>query len=70
MISNLIHAIVPFDEEQAYIAGHLYVETQEKGLSFGDRSCLSLGMAKSMAVLTADRSWSQVDCGVDVQLIR
>jgi len=69
-ISNLIHAVVPFDEEQAYIVGHLYVETQVKGLSFGDRACLSLGKAKNMAVLTAERPWSQINCGVDVQLIR
>jgi ribonuclease VapC len=69
-IKNLVHAIVPFDEEQAYIAGRLYTETQEKGLSFGDRACLSLGKTKNMAVLTADRPWSQVNCGVDVHLIR
>ncbi len=70
MIKNLVHSVIPFDEEQAYIAGHLYINTQEKGLSFGDRACLSLGKAKNMAVLTADRPWSQVDCDVDVQLIR
>ena len=70
IISNLIHAVVPFDEEQAYIAGRLYIETQSKGLSFGDRACLSLGKAKNMPVLTADRPWSHIDCGVDVQLIR
>jgi len=69
-ISNLVHAVIPFDEEQAYIAGHLYLETQAMGLSFGDRACLSLGKAKNMSVLSADRPWSQVDCGVDVQLIR
>ncbi len=69
-IKKLVHAIVPFDEEQAYIAGLLYIETQAKGLSFGDRACLALGKAKNMPVLTADRPWSQVDCGVDVQLIR
>lgn len=69
-IKNLVHSVIPFDEEQAYIAGQLYIKTQEKGLSFGDRACLSLGKAKNMSVLTADRPWSQVDCGVDVQLIR
>jgi len=69
-IKNLVHSVIPFDEEQAYIAGQFYIKTQEKGLSFGDRACLSLGKAKNMSVLTADRPWSQVDCGVDVQLIR
>jgi PIN domain nuclease of toxin-antitoxin system len=69
-IKNLVHTVVPFDEEQAYIAGHLYTETQAKGLSFGDRACLSLGKTKNMSVLTADRPWSQIDCGVDVRLIR
>lgn len=70
LINNLIYAVIPFDEEQAYIAGQLYTKTQSKGLSFGDRACLSLGKAKNMPVLTADRPWSQIDCGVDVQLIR
>lgn len=70
IINNLVHAVIPFDEDQAYIAGHLYAKAQTKGLSFGDRACLSLGKAKNMPVLTADRPWSEVDCGVDVQLIR
>ena len=69
-IKNLIHAVIPFDEEQAYIAGRLFIETQTKGLSFGERACLSLGKAKNMAVLTADRPWSKINCGIDVQLIR
>jgi ribonuclease VapC len=69
-VNNLVHAIIPFDEEQAYIAGHLHLKTQAKGLSFGDRACLSLGKAKNMSVLTAERPWTQIDCGVDVYLIR
>jgi ribonuclease VapC len=69
-IKSLVHAVAPFDEEQAYIAGGLYIETQAKGLSFGDRACLSLGKVKNMAVLTADRPWSQVNCGVEVHVIR
>lgn len=33
-IRNLVHAVIPFDEEQAYIAGHLYIKTQSKGIIF------------------------------------
>ena len=70
IITNLIYAIIPFDEEQAFITGHLYKETKIKGLSFGDRACLSLGKIKNMSVLTADRKWSELNCGIKVDLIR
>ena len=68
LIKNLVHAVIPFNEEQAFIAGYLYTETKVKGLSFGDRACLSLGKVKNMPVLTSDRKWSEVDCGVQVEI--
>ena len=70
VITNLVHAVIPFNDEQAYVAGYLYAETQVKGLSFGDRACLSLGKAKNMPVLTSDRKWGEVNCGVNVEIFR
>lgn len=70
IITSLIHEIVPFEEEHAFIAGYLYPETQSKGLSFGDRACLSLGKSKKLSVLTSDRMWAEIHCGVHVELIR
>jgi len=70
LISNLVHAVIPFNEEQAFIAGYLYSKTQAKGLSFGDRACLSLGKTRNLAVLTSDKKWSEVNCGVKVDVFR
>jgi ribonuclease VapC len=36
--------IIPFDEEQGFIAGLLRAETKSLGLSLGDRACLSLAI--------------------------
>lgn len=70
IITSLVHTIVPFEEEQAFLTGYLYAKTQSKGLSFGDRACLSLGKLKKMPVLTSDRKWSEINCGVQVEVIR
>lgn len=70
IITTLIHTIIPFDEEQAFLTGNLYSKTRSQGLSFGDRACLSLGKLKKLPVLTGDRKWLEVNSGVKVELIR
>lgn len=62
--------VVPFDADQAYSAGLLRSVTRSRGLSLGDRACLSLALHLSVSVLTADRVWTELDLGVDVQLAR
>ncbi|MGA9981532.1 MAG: type II toxin-antitoxin system VapC family toxin [Candidatus Sulfotelmatobacter sp.] len=62
--------IVPFDEEQAKLAGDLVTQTRPVGLSLGDRACLALGMALKAPVYTADRTWKKVRVGVRVHVIR
>ncbi len=59
-----------FDGEAAYEAAALRKITRRKGLSFGDRACLALAKGLKLPVLTADRSWAELDIGVDVNLIR
>lgn len=44
--------------------------TRRAGLSFGDRACLALGLRLGKVVLTAERRWTTVDVGVQVQLLR
>lgn len=39
-------------------------------LSLGDRCCLALGRRLSAVVMTADRAWSALDAGVEVQQVR
>ncbi|MDD1625912.1 MAG: type II toxin-antitoxin system VapC family toxin [Methylococcaceae bacterium] len=59
-----------FDKQQARIAGSLWQQTKELGLSLGDRACLALAIHLDLPVLTADKIWQQLGIGVSVQLIR
>ncbi len=62
--------IVPFEKEQALMAGCLYVSCKHLGLSLGDRACLALAKSKNLPVLTADRVGSNRDLGLSIQTIR
>ena len=59
-----------FDRQQARIAGSLWQQTKELGLSLGDRACLALAQHLDLPVLTADKIWQQLNIGVSIQLIR
>lgn len=59
-----------FDGDSAFAAGGLRRATRHKGLSFGDRACLALADRLALPALTADRSWAELDIGVEVVLIR
>lgn len=61
---------VPFTSEQAAIVASLRPITRKLGLSLGDRACLALGLQRNVPVVTAERSWKQVDVGVCVETIR
>jgi PIN domain nuclease of toxin-antitoxin system len=60
----------PFDRETALLAGALREATRTRGLSLGDRACLALARMRGLPALTADRSWAELDLGVEVRLIR
>jgi PIN domain nuclease of toxin-antitoxin system len=62
--------IVPFDPAQAEDAAELRLPTRRLGLSLADRACLALAKSVGAPALTTDRAWSDVDVGVDVELIR
>jgi len=61
---------VPFNEEQARIAGGLVAQTRALGLSLGDRACLALGLILKAPVYTTDKSWKNLQLGVRIHLIR
>ena len=65
-----VAAVVPFDGDQADLAGRLRRTTRHAGLSLGDRACLALGLALGLPILTADRAWRDLNIGADVRLIR
>ena len=62
--------IEPFTPEDGVMAGRLWLETRQAGLSLGDRACLSLGFRLGCSVLTADRVWASLNLSLDVQIIR
>jgi PIN domain nuclease of toxin-antitoxin system len=69
-IGALTLQVVDFDQPQALRAGGLRAETRSAGLSLGDRACLALAGARRVPALTADRRWSTLALGAEVQLIR
>jgi PIN domain nuclease of toxin-antitoxin system len=62
--------VVIFDAAMGAQAGILRRRTRALGLSLGDRSCLATALVMDMPVVTADRTWSQLELGLEVHLIR
>ena len=62
--------VEPFVEGDAAVTGSLLAATREFGLSLADRACLALARRLGSRVLTADRAWSNVDAGVEVEVLR
>ncbi|MBI5575167.1 MAG: type II toxin-antitoxin system VapC family toxin [Deltaproteobacteria bacterium] len=62
--------IIPFTAEDAEIAADLWKKTHRRGLSLGDRSCLSLGIRLGLPVVTADKAWKGLGAGIEIQVIR
>ena len=62
--------VEPFTPEDGEMAGRLWEQTRQAGLSLGDRACLSLGLRLGVAVLTADRAWASLHLSLDIQVIR
>ncbi|MEM1244073.1 MAG: type II toxin-antitoxin system VapC family toxin [Pseudomonadota bacterium] len=70
MLIELIEEIVPFDQQQAFVAAKLRIPTKNYGLSLGDRACLALGLIKKLTVITADKIWMKLKLNIKVQCIR
>ncbi|MDP2920066.1 MAG: type II toxin-antitoxin system VapC family toxin [Dehalococcoidia bacterium] len=78
MPENIIRQVIeplgldvkPFDKEQAFQAGLLRAATQSRGISLGDRACLSLAKTLGVTALTADKTWTGLSLGVNVRVIR
>ena len=62
--------IVPFTREEAIETAALRSTTDTLGRSLGDRACISLGLAKGLPILTADREWTKLSLPVEIRLIR
>ena len=69
-LDELELTVIPFSGSQAAGAAALRPTTRRFGLSLGDRACLALAIELQLPVLTADRTWSQIDLPVAVILTR
>jgi ribonuclease VapC len=67
---SIASAIEPYTAEQAKIAGTLIAQTENHGLSLGDRSCLALAIMLNATVYTTDQIWQSVQVGVRIHIIR
>jgi PIN domain nuclease of toxin-antitoxin system len=61
---------IEFSAAQARIAGDLILQTQPRGLSLGDRSCLALAIERQAPVYTTDQAWHTLDLGIPIHVIR
>lgn len=62
--------IISLSEVDAIAIAQLRPLTKSGGLSFGDRACLALGQRLKLPVMTADRTWTSLNLGVQVNSIR
>ena len=69
-IRDLKIEILDFDEELAYQVAALRPATRDFGLSLGDRACLATAQRFGVRAVTADRDWSRLKIGVEIQVIR
>lgn len=70
LIDDMEIQVEPLDKARAVATGLLTAKTSKAGLSLGDRACLSLAREFKLPAITADKAWSKVNIGVDVQIIR
>lgn len=59
-----------FTAVQAHANGDLRPATRALGLSLGDRACLALALELEAIALTADRSWQELDVGIEIRIVR
>lgn len=62
--------VEPFTDADALAAAALHPKTAGKGLSLGDRACLTLAQRLDAPAVTADHAWAELELDIAVQLIR
>jgi PIN domain nuclease of toxin-antitoxin system len=62
--------VVDFDLQHAVLAGELRRRASKGMLSLGDRACIATAIRQGAIAVTADRIWSTLDLGCQIELIR
>jgi len=74
LVERLLRAlgleVIPWDEELAWASRDLCPLAWTNGISFADRSCLTLARHLDLAAMTADSEWKKPGHGVHVFLFR
>jgi ribonuclease VapC len=61
MLDALYLDVREHGRDDAIAAARLYPVTKEFGSGLGDRSCMALGIAEGLPVLTADKEWFKIE---------
>lgn len=69
-LANLDLNVVDFDRDLAENTSGLVAQTQVRGLSLGDRSCLALARRERVPAVTGDRAWQDIDVEIEIRLFR
>ena len=69
-LAELDLIVVPFDAEQAVMAGKLRGDTRAAGLSLGDRACLALAAMLDATAITTDSAWRDLKLPIEIELAR
>jgi PIN domain nuclease of toxin-antitoxin system len=69
-IEGLALDVVAFDGDMAVHAGALRPSTRSRDLSLGDRVCLATAQELELPVITADRTWRNLDIGIPIHVVR
>jgi ribonuclease VapC len=69
-LARMAFIVVAHDLTLARRAGELRSSTRRFGLSVGDRACLALAERERLPAYTSDRTWANLDLGIEIRLIR
>lgn len=69
-LADLDLPVLPFDRDQAVLAGKLRLATRSAGLSLGDRACLATAKSLGGVAITMDKAWANLSIGVEINVAR
>ncbi len=69
-MDSLVPEFVPYSIPIATKAAELILQTNQYGLSLGDRACLATAIDCGYSVITADKIWSKIPLPVKIVLVR